>query len=104
MKKHIFLILFLFNSLLGLLSTIAGTAYYPQSTMLSAAVRSAEQAAALASSFMNETVVGPHRAPATAAAGRVSFIISRVTMLGYTARRRAMASAGGRGSVSCTAT
>lgn len=31
------------------------------------AVRSAEQAAALASTFMNETVVGPHRAPATAA-------------------------------------
>ncbi|MCQ2325002.1 MAG: C10 family peptidase [Paludibacteraceae bacterium] len=34
---------------------------------LLAAPRSAEQAAALASTFMNETVVGPHRAPATAA-------------------------------------
>ena len=63
MKKNILLILFLFNGLLGLLSTI----HYPLSTTLYAAVRSAEQAAALAAEFMNTNVVGPNKAPASQA-------------------------------------
>lgn len=57
MKKHILLILFSFF--------ILHTSLFISS--LSAAPRSVEQAAALASSFMNETVDGPHRSPATAA-------------------------------------